>query len=286
MTTDNISEKLDRLESLVEHQQATIADLRETVTTQRSQLEALSARQMAAEHPMLVADGGNIRVIGTMDEPDGIGVLGYATGDGGIGVEGIGDEFGVMGFNEPDEETRGETDPSSGQGEVTHEGFTQQAVEELAGVLGMNNRANGVGVIGIDDTREGHGVFSAGDAYTQGDHDITGELRFDDGTPQLTAGPIAKGHTSADTEETRTVNVDAIEWDEESGFYRIELTDIEFDEQEAVALVSPSGDDIVGYTVSAAEGDMIVVFEDRGQWDFRFIVYDLPEESNGERTSP
>lgn len=323
MTNMNTTE-LERLESLVEQQQETIADLEARLEAQQSELAAMHARQTAAEHPLLVADGGDIRVIGDMSADGGVGVQGTATGAGGTGVEAVAtadedDEEGVptgvhaeasgdgnaravravapsldgrgiiasVGTEEepnlnPDNPMGvvGYTDKSSQDEDVevaiATAGLTSADSGMAISILGENQSAGGFAVLGVDVSDEGYGVASNGDALTDGDHEIDGELLFPDDTPQRTAGPVAKGYTTEETDTIRGVNVEDIEWNDGSNRYEIEFTDFEFSFNDSVGLVSTAETDFVAHRVSSVDNNMIVQFEDEDQRSFAFVVFDLP----------
>lgn len=67
----DLEDRLDQVESIIERQV-------EMITSQRKQLDRLEA----ADGPFVVADGGDVKVVGELDATDGTGVLGKATGEG------------------------------------------------------------------------------------------------------------------------------------------------------------------------------------------------------------
>lgn len=110
--SENIKERLAELESLVNQQQ-------ETIHGQRVQIARLSAAQSPDGSPSLVADGGDIKVVGEIDAVDGTGVLGRATGSGVT--------YGV----------RGEATSDDGYGLATPDDVKVDGVIETGGITGQ-----------------------------------------------------------------------------------------------------------------------------------------------------
>jgi len=86
MSTDGISERLAQLESLVEeqaeridHQQETIEEQQRTIERQRERIAHL---ETVDSSPVVVADGGDVKMIGEISANNATGVLGKATGSG------------------------------------------------------------------------------------------------------------------------------------------------------------------------------------------------------------
>lgn len=298
MTDEDIQERLDRLESLVEQQQTTIEQQQETIDEQREQLAAAST---AASHPLLVADGGDVKVVGNIDANEGIGVRGTATGDGkSVGVRGDTTSVngrGVMGFaTSEDYDHDPFTEAAAGVTGVTNRSSADDGIEEAAGVsgrataetgfamgvAGVNEAPGGIGVLGNDDSGSGHGLFSLGDSAIWGDQNITGALSFSDGTPQWTAGPVAKGYIFHETIEN-AVNVNNVIWfgDEEHRYYLVELDGIDYDYEKYVTAVTCHDTDYpVPIVVSAEYQDknhMLVEFDDADPHPFSFATYKLPD---------
>lgn len=291
--SDNLHDRLDQLESLVDQQQ-------QTIEQQQERIEELTAERTAADHPHLVADGGDVKVVGEIDVDEGIGVRGKTTGDGIThAVEGEATSVngrGVAGFvtsedyeHDPLMATAngvvGVTD-RSGEDDGIDEavGVGGQAIAESGlafGVAGQCQSDDGYGVLGSN-SGSGYGVASIGDSFTWGDHlvngdqEIDGDLSFPDGTPQLTAGPVAKGYINSDGTIGNAVNVDETEWD--GSRYVIALNDIDYDATEYVTLVMPmSGPFPDAMPTDTVEGELVVAFEDKEQYDFTFVTYNLPD---------
>ena len=89
--TDDHTDRLDRLESLVEYQQ-------ETIEQQRDRIEQLESAQKKT-----VADGGDVKVVGEIEGDETTGVHGKVTGDDGYGVKGEVDGEGGYGLYTPDD---------------------------------------------------------------------------------------------------------------------------------------------------------------------------------------
>jgi len=258
--TDTLHSRLDELESLVKQQQKTIEKQQETIATQQEKLEGLTDETVttAAEHSHIFADGGDIKVVGEIDADEGIGVRGKTSGDGEtIGVRGDAASVtgrGVMGFATSEEYEHdpptslaagvmGVTDRTENDLQINEGGgvfgWATADSGDAYGVLGRNDSVDGWGVVGTDTSNEGYGVYSVGDSLTWGNHEITGDLSFSDGTPQRTAGPVAKGYISDDATLGNAVNVEAVERD--GDVYRITLTDISYWFDEYVTVVTPLG---------------------------------------------
>jgi hypothetical protein len=98
MAGEDVHDRLDRLESLVEEQQETIA--------------AQSDRIVKLERPhstdnsddQMIADGTSVKVLGELDAPNGTGVLGHNTATSGeaIGVKGVSNSPDGYGVYTPD----------------------------------------------------------------------------------------------------------------------------------------------------------------------------------------
>lgn len=289
MDDETICERLSQLETVIDQQQ-------ETIEQQQERLEELIAERTAADHPFLVADGGGVKVVGEIDTDEGIGVRGKTTGDGIThAVEGEATSVngrGVMGFvTSRDYEHDPFTFAATGVTGVTDRSGDDDGIDEgiavgglataesgLAyGVAGLCESDDGIGVLG-NNTGSGYGVYSIGDSFTWGDHEIDGELSFPDETPQRTAGPIAKGHINSDGTIVNAVNVDDAEWDEDFNRYVITLNDITYDRTEYVTVIMPMSSTFPDALPSdTAEGELQVNFDDKEQHDFAFVTYDLPD---------
>lgn len=296
MTDNDIHDRLVRLESIVDQQQETIEEQRETIEEQRERMEELTAEMAATSHPLLVADGGDVKVVGEIDADDGIGVHGKTTGDGIThAVEGVATSVngrGVMGFvTSEDYEHNPFMAAATGVTGVTDRSGADDGIDEgvgvggrataesgLAyGVAGQCRSDDGFGVFGSN-TGSGYGVFSFGDSLTWGDHEITDELLFADGTPQRTAGPVAKGYINADGTVENAVNVDDATWDSNFNSYVITLDDITYDNTEYVTVIMPMSTTYPDALPSdTTDGELQVNFDDKEQHDFAFVTYDLPD---------
>jgi hypothetical protein len=80
MTKEVVHDRLDRLESLVEHQGKIIDQL--TATTLSGDTTEQGGTDMEAPPPVLTSGGQPTKVIGSIPDDDGIGVFGEATGSG------------------------------------------------------------------------------------------------------------------------------------------------------------------------------------------------------------
>jgi|GEM_PF-2123674 len=91
------AERLNRLESLIEHQQETI----------KRQLDRIE--QFASARTQTVADGGDVKVVGEITGDETIGVYGKVDGDDSYGVKGEVDGEGSYGLYTPDDAKVGGT---------------------------------------------------------------------------------------------------------------------------------------------------------------------------------
>lgn len=169
MTDDTVHDRLDRLESLVEQQQGTIQE-------QRDHIEELSAKQSADSSEFLVADGGDVKVVGDMPADNGTGVRGHATATGTsetTGVEGTADA-------DADNNSSPEVIPAGVRGETTGDGSTHGVRGDTASVNGRGvtgfatsdayNHSSftqsGIGVIGVTDrSGDDSGISDAGGVF-------------------------------------------------------------------------------------------------------------------------
>jgi uncharacterized coiled-coil protein SlyX len=114
-------------------------------------------------------------------------------------------------------------------------------------------------------------VNQVGDATVAGSLSVGG-----DGSEQRTAGPIAKGYVPADPSNTspNTVNVDNVEWNSNSGFYEIKITNVNYDFSE-YATVLTSIDTGVTFDAGSVGTDLTAEPDDNSQHAFYFATYGL-----------
>ncbi|WP_376692465.1 hypothetical protein [Wenzhouxiangella sp. EGI_FJ10409] len=129
----------------------------------------------------------------------------------------------------------------------------------------------------------------AGDAVTDGNHEVTGqldvgeELAFNDQTPQRTAGPIAKGSINSDGSVENAVNVSNVTWNENSERYEISISGEPYYFDEYVTSVTITELDVVRTRLGSGLNRMYVYLYDESgnlvQGKFQFVTYKLPEGS-------
>lgn len=70
-----------------------------------------------------------------------------------------------------------------------------------------------------------------------------GRVRFNDGTEQRTAGPIAEGYVSADASTTvNAVNAPTVEWDSTDSWHEVETDGVEYNSEDYATVVAPRKD--------------------------------------------
>ncbi|WP_340102759.1 hypothetical protein [Rhodohalobacter sp. 8-1] len=107
-----------------------------------------------------------------------------------------------------------------------------------------------------------------------GDTRVQGNLTFQDGTPQRTAGPVAKGSINADGSINNAVNVAGVVWDSANGWYRIEIEGENYHFSDYATSVTPINDP-VAVRSSSTGGELIVEFAGNIQSRFHFVVHSL-----------
>lgn len=156
--TEDVEERLDRLESLVEDQQATI-------DRQRERLAALDDRGADTDTDTdaggrLVADGATVKVLGEFDAADGTGVLGRVTGSGQTyGVRGEVTSTSGYGLSTPDDAEVGGTAELAALGGGVTGGTT--VTDLLGDGLAVTGNALGVAYTGAS-------VYLGSDQSTSG----------------------------------------------------------------------------------------------------------------------
>lgn len=313
----SVSDRLERLESIVDQQQELIATQQATIDNQRTQLDEL-ATVLPSDSPAdtdsipigrrsVLQAGGVLALLGV-----GAGVT-TAQPQGQVGTESQPLEMlytaGIEATAVEAETIEGltvvaETDDND-DGTTAVEGETTADSGETVGVLGTSDSSDGVGVRGENTSDSGYGVHSDGDSKTDGDQQITGdtemggELSFFDGTDQQTAGPIAKAWIDSSEENSfgdplpeieNGVNVDDVTWfwgDEvnASSAYEITLSDIHYTSEEYVTIATPRHriDDpqAIPSVFANQGGDLRIRFEDIDgdpiSTDFQFVTYALPD---------
>lgn len=135
---------------------------------------------------------------------------------------------------------------------------------------------------------DGVAVFE-GDAITEGslevgeDLNLGNELRFDDATPQRTAGPIAKGWINADGSIENAVNVNSAQWESDNQRYRIAIAGEYYFFNQYVTVITPNDTQPLRFRTTSNSGNLIVEFfdvdGDMVQTQFQFVTYTLPSGS-------
>lgn len=131
-------------------------------------------------------------------------------------------------------------------------------------------------------------VFS-GNAVTDGDHEVSGELNvggnltFGDQTPQRTAGPIAKAFIEEDATIANSVNVDSVTWNASAERYEISLSGESYYYNEYVTSVTIADLDARHSRAGSGNGDLFVYLYDDAdnlvQGNFQFVTHKLPNGS-------
>lgn len=131
-------------------------------------------------------------------------------------------------------------------------------------------------------------VFS-GNALTDGDHEVSGEmsvgdsLTFGDQTPQLTAGPIAKGFIDEDASIANAVNVDSVTWNDTAERYEIAISGESYYFDEYATSVTIADIDPRHTRVGSGNGELFVyLYDDAGdlvQGNFQFVTHKLTSGS-------
>lgn len=128
-------------------------------------------------------------------------------------------------------------------------------------------------------------VFS-GNAVTDGDHEVSGQLNvgdsltFGDQTPQRTAGPVAKAFIEEDTTIANAVNVDSVTWNATAQRYEITISGQSYYFNEYVTSVTIADLDARHSRTGSGNGDLFVyLYDDAGnlvQGNFQLVTYKLP----------
>ena len=291
---DQISERLDRLESMLDQQQETIAAQQATIDTQQSTIDTQQSviDQQQAQLSELAAQP----ISGTLGDGTSppISRRTALRAGGALALLGLGAGSAVA-----------EPQP---QGQVGTEDQPLTALHtvdlEATEITAENDASGGWGVRGVN-TGSGYGIYSDGDSRTDGDHETTGdteiggELSFGDGSAQQTAGPIAKGYIDSSEENSfgdplptveNGVNIDNVTWfwgDEvnASSACEITLSGIHYRSEEYATFVAPHhvlGEPPAIPTVFANQGgDLRIRFEDPDENivhpSFQFVTYALPD---------
>lgn len=144
MTDETLQARLDRLESRVKRQQQTIEE-------QRDQIARLE-RKHPETRQLVVADGGDIKVLGEMVAEGGTGVLGKVVGDDGYGVKGESDGDGY-GLYTPD---AARVDDILEVGTLGGDLTGDQELTNMAG-SGLSIENGALSVVGVDSSSEPNG---------------------------------------------------------------------------------------------------------------------------------
>ena len=318
----SVSDRLERLESIVDQQQELIVTQQATIDNQRDQLDEL-ATVLPSDSP---ADRGSLPIgrRNVLQAGGVLALLGVGAGvttaqpQGQVGTESQPLEIlytaGIEATTVETETIEGvtvvaETDDDE-DGTTAVEGETTADSGETVGVLGTSGSSDGVGVRGENTSDSGYGVHSDGDSKIDGDQEITGdtemggELSFFDGSDQQTAGPIAKAWIDSSEENDfgdplpeieNGVNVDDVTWfwgDENivSTAYEITLSDIHYTNEDYVTIATPrhkiDEPPAIPSVLANQGGDLRIRFEDIDgepiSTDFQFVTYALPD---GTKTS-
>lgn len=137
-------------------------------------------------------------------------------------------------------------------------------------------RITSEGYLGVGTSSPDRTLDVAGDTRLQNNVQVDGDLSFQDGSAQRTAGPVAKGSINADGSINNAVNVSNVVWDNSNGWYRIEI------EGESIhlsdyATSATSITDVVAVRVASVSGDLIVEFAGNIQTRFQFVTHRLVE---------
>ena len=131
------------------------------------------------------------------------------------------------------------------------------------------------GPVGINTTSPQHALDvdgTIGGTRVEVDED----LAFFDGTPQRTAGPIAKAYINSDGSIANSVNIEAVEWDAGLGGYRVTVTGENYWFNRYVATITQSGTTPTAVSTSSQGGNLLVFFDGGAQRNFQLVVHDLP----------
>lgn len=125
-----------------------------------------------------------------------------------------------------------------------------------------------------------------GNAFTDGDHEVSGELNvggslsFGDQTPQQTAGPIAKAFIEDDASIANAVNVDSVTWNASAQRYEITISGESYYYNDYVTSVTIADLDARHSRTGSGNNDLFVyLYDDTGnlvQGNFQFVTYKLP----------
>jgi len=106
--------------------------------------------------------------------------------------------------------------------------------------------------------------------------EVDEDLAFFDGTPQRTAGPIAKAYINSDGSIANSVNIEAVAWDAGLGGYRVTVTGENYWFNRYVATITQSGTTPTAVSTSSQGGNLLVFFDGGAQRNFQLVVHDLP----------
>jgi hypothetical protein len=107
--------------------------------------------------------------------------------------------------------------------------------------------------------------------------EVSEEQTFFDGTPQRTAGPIAKAYINSDGSIANSVNIESVEWEAGLSRYRVTLAGESYWFDRYVTTITPSGSTPTAVSTSSQGGDLIVLFDGGTQQNFQLVVHDLPD---------
>jgi hypothetical protein len=130
------------------------------------------------------------------------------------------------------------------------------------------------GYLGVGTSSPDRTLDVAGDTRLQNNVQVDGNLTFQDGTPQRTAGPVAKGSINADGSILNTVNVAGVVWDSANGWYRIEIEGENYHFRDYATSITPINDPVAVRSTSTS-GELVVEFAGNVQTRFHFVVHSL-----------
>lgn len=212
-----LRERVEELEATLESLQAGLGDDPTTDETEGTsgpttdRADETDGPATETTPPLVTGGGKNCKIIGTLDDADGIGIYGEnkATSGTATGIEGVSDSS-----DEGATAVRGETTATSGQtygvygtgnspsslgvvGDASAGSLSNMSAGQPVGVIGHTDRSgtdNGVvrafgvfgkasatsgrahGVYGKTNSDDGYGLYSDGDSYAGGDHLVQGDI--------------------------------------------------------------------------------------------------------------
>lgn len=231
------------------------------------------------------SEGQAYKVVGELDDEGGVGVFGHNTAESGssVGVWGEVDAPTGYGLYTPNG-ARIDSDLEVGEKAIIDDDLVVNANDSdgISNILFQGlSTSNPRLFLNPDFNEESYLGLSNSDVLWIGTDRVeinSGYLTFPDGTPQRTAGPIAKGYISYDGSIDNGVNISHSEWNDEDGWYEVILEDETYWPGNFALSVTPDGAGTIPAVrtgVLTSPNRITVRFEGDIQKGFSIVVHDL-----------